>query len=98
MPWIVNVKEVDGDRSAVWLTEVEVMESGVMIASGRKTPDFIGTTGGDYSQVEESLRRSLEALTAESMLLFPPGSLVIGCMVGKQLEALLLESGGDEAG
>ncbi len=47
MAWIVNVKKMDDGRSFIWLNEVKAMDSGVMVATGRKTPGFVSTAGGD---------------------------------------------------
>lgn len=94
--WVVNVKEMEDGHSFIWLTEAKAMESGVVIATGRKTPGFVSTAGGELAVVEESLRRSLEVMTSESMLEYGKKRLIMGCMVGKQLEDILLDDGGDD--
>ena len=96
MSWIVNVKKMEDGRSFIWLSEAKAMESGVMIATGRKTPGFVSTAGGDLVTVEESLRRSLGVMTSEPMLEYGTKRLIMGCMVGKQLEDILLDDGGDD--
>ena len=94
--WVVNVKKMEDGRSFIWLSEAKAMESGVMVSTGRKTPGFVSTAGGDLVTVEESLRRSLEVMTSESMLEYGKKRLIMGCMVGKQLEDILLDDGGDD--
>ncbi len=95
MGWIVHVRKLDDIRCDVWLSEVELMESGVLVSTGRKTPSFTTSLSGDFKSVEISLRQSLDVMS-EPMLSSSRHSLTVSCIIGKLLEDQLLGDGGDD--
>jgi len=96
MPWVLDVRKGHGRQFFVRLVEIDTMNNGVLVATGRHTAQFEGTAGGDFSSVERILRESMESMEKEPMLSFKREQLTVACVIGEHLSDLLLDDGGDD--
>lgn len=84
--WIVSVKRQSQNGVKVILLEVRLLQNGVLITTGRRTPTFaFDISRGNYEAFAGRLRKSLEILTAESMFQQDEEALLVAAEMAEQL-------------
>ncbi len=85
--WIVSVKRQSQNRVKVILLEVRLLQNGVLITTGRRTPTFtFDVANGSYETFAGRLRKSLEILTAESLFQQDQEALLVAAEMAEQLK------------
>ncbi len=88
--WIVSVKRRSQNKVMVVLLEIRILQNGVMITTGRRTPTFtFDIANGSYETFAGRLRKSLEILTAESVTLQDEEALLVAAEMAEQLKDMV---------
>ena len=91
--WILDVIRIGRRGFSVCLRQVIVLEGGLRIMTGVRTPPFaFDFMRGDYVGMAERLARSLDVMTAEVVSRRDEEELVVAGELGEQLMEIL---GGD---
>ena len=88
--WIIRVKKQSENYAHVNLEEVRHLDNGAMIFTGRRTPKLtFNILRGSFDSLTDRLKRSIEFLTAESMMAYDEESLLFAAELGERLRDVI---------